>query len=588
MRMGTKKKDFLSVVSLFLTVIVLVLACLFLFGCNDENDSGDRNPLEELPEITGITVLKSVYDYDGLNHSIELGGLLPKDKIYYSIDSNNWQASNFRYYDAGEYIIYFKIIRDGYAEYSGLATLVIVPTSVISVSVEDITCVYGSPIEPKVDGIESGDVIEYSVDGRHYTESIGALDAGEYVITYNVRRRGAMSVYGTFNLTVLPDIRGTYIGNGKRVILSHTTAVINGNENVMSYGVDGSGAIDVDGETINFSVKDGVLEMEQEKYVKLKETEQLLELRINGAIYYAARLDKSKARISLTQNSAAVRVDGTRIVGFEEYNYCEGIIGGSNVRHDYMWKCVEFEVDSDFVDITLSYRLSEMIDNIEQKVVYDGNSHAIDCEFENVVYWYRYESDNHYETTPREYTEVGKYRYLMFVLRDGYLPQPVAGSLIILPNLSGAYVADGSVLQIDGLAAELNGKVVAFELELTEMKIDGKAAVFDDGKIVFEGVEYVRSEAKLMAISTGGTVGVIERSDGEYALNVTENGGMTQISLVETASNEVCYSLEISGKVASVFYNGKGPLKEWDGVYYISESNAAGNDVAWLIIELEE
>lgn len=573
----------LSIAGVFFAIIIALAACLFLFGCADNEDAGGgENFHSELPQITNITVKSSSYEYDGAEHGIDLVGVLASDKIYYSIDGTAWTDRAILYSDIGEHRLYFKVVREGYAEYYDAAVIVITPPRVANVLANDVFCVFGNAIVPKLDGLEIGDVVKYSVNGGEYSDDMSGLCVGEYVVSYSVARAGANSITGTFKLTVLPNISGTYLGCGKRITLGDTTAMIDGNECAMVYGIDGSGQISVDGENLNFLVADGALEINQERYILLAEGEQVLELRINGT-FYCARRENNEVSISFEDDNARIDVGGERLTELENYDFCESVLGAENVKYDYAARRVEFEAAGEFVDITLSNRPAKLAGELKQTVLYDGAAHVIDGGFENAVYLY----GDVYETEQRGFTDIGEHVFTAFVMSDGYLPQAVDCTLKILPDLSGTYVASDSVLQIDGLNAKLNGAAVDFELGLTKIEIDGKTATPGDGIITLDGVVYAKTEAKLFIVAAGGAVFPIERRpNAEYALIVTEGVESSHVEVVNIDMNVVVCSMELDGTVTGAFVN-RVKWPALDGTYYFSETDMADSDVAWIVVEVD-
>lgn len=583
MKTGVITKKILSYVVILLVVFITAFLCFALVGCDKDPDDKESVNGNKLPKITDVKVARSSYVYDGEEHGIELEGVLPSDIVVFSLNGECW-LGGLAETEIGEYLVYYMVIREGYENYIATVTLVISRTLLTGVSAFDVTSIYGDPIVPRLEGVESGDNVRYAVDGDRLSESIGALDVGEHAVSFVVIRSGVGTTEGTFKLTVLPDISGTYIGNGERIILTNTTAVLNGDEYDISYDVDGRGYIDAGDDALSFSVVDGVLEINQKSYAALKDGERVLDLRINGLVYYAARKEDANVHISFIRDSAVVWVNENRVVELEEYNYCESVIGCDNLIRNYMWRRVEFSATSDLIDITLSLRTYKAVDPFEFVVLYDGNEHAPDIEYEYVLY-----NGSSYYTTPESHTEPGSYRYFVIVLRDEYLPQPVPCTLTILPDMSGTYVANGhSVLYIDGFSVRLNDESIELECGVNGYKIDGEAVEYEDGKITFGGVEYKRSDVKLLAIMIGDHIDVVEWTTEESTLKAVESEGKTFLSLIDAITEDEYYSTNIAGSIISVSLNGRS-LSNFSGEgYFVQASNIGIVDVSWLMVEIGE
>ena len=581
-RKAQKKRTKLSFVLSFTAFIFLfIFACVTFVGCA-ENDGDDDKKDAELPKITGIVVIHDSFVYDGEAHGIVLGGVLSSDKIYYSVDGQAWQESVLRV-EPGEYTVYYKIVRRGYADYIGKTTLVILISNITDVVANDIICVLGKEVVVDFVGLKDGDRLKYSVDGGEYSDRLEVESVGIYTVSYTLTRLGVGSATGTFMLTVLPDIDGTYVGGGKRIVFEGAVAVIDGVEYDMTYGVDGRGHIEVGDGSVDFAVDGGVLEMGGVRYRKIEGDVRLVELNINGDAYYAAAADDDVFEIAFDDNCAAVSCGGEVLTRLDGFNYCESVLGANELRRKYIEGTVEFSAVVGFVEITLSLRADEEIEPVEQFVMYDGKPHALAVEFDDVLYY----NDGAYEKAPTAYAEVGQYDYTLIVLRDGYLPRKVDGRLTILPDLSGVYVAENvGVLEINGMEARLNDCAVAFEVSLNGFTVDGKAGEFADGTVTVGETVYRLTDKNLMAFKVCGTVKVIERSK-DIMLRLSEKDGKTNLLVTDAAKGTELLAIEVPEKVTAVKL-GAEPMAIWsdsDGRFcLILEADLVGR-VAWITIE---
>lgn len=570
--------------SFLFVVIVAVLLCLFIIACSNEGDGSNSGKTK--PEITDIEVLSNSYEYDGQAHGIELSGIMTTDKVYYSSDGLDWRENRIEKIESGEYTVYYKVVRSGYADYLGVEILTITRIGITGVIAEDIVCILGNPVVPSITGIQQSDVVLYSINGGEYSEQIVVSNAGVYTVAFMLTRSGCGSLTGTFKLTVLPNISGTYIGNGERVILTATSIIIDGNEKAISYGADGRGQVNINGNLLEFSVGENKLTINGIEYIKPNESSHIVELLVNSDTYYVISENDADIEISFVETKAIFKVNDERAFDVDNYNYCDSVIGSEGLRRDYLNGSVSFMLSANSVDITLSLRSDEAIDPIEKTVLYDGASHGIEAPYDNVLYL----NGELYETAPLTHTEVGEYNHVIVVLRDGLLPRVVNCKLTIFPDLSGTYVAANNegVLEIDGLNAKINNIGVEFEHNLNGGKIDGRLFEYGKGAIKVGDTVYTKTEAKLLVFVIGDKVKAFERNN-EFKFSITENGRSLSLSLTDLDTNESTDIAEVEGSVATVTLCGEllnGMPDGDDVVYYITESDMVNVPVAWIIIEL--
>lgn len=572
-----KKQIGVKLALLLVCLIVVIAASIVFIGCNNPNAE------ERAGEEIEITIIQSEYEYDGEKHWIEVSGVKEGDEVRYSTDGEKWESARPEYSEPGEYEIYIRIDRRNSAAYIKQVTLVISRKSITGVFIRDITIIAGREIKPNKEGTEETDEIKYSVNNGEYKDRIEIIEEpGKYTVKYEIIREGEGKQNGEFTVTVLPDVSGTYVGNGEKVILTETTMTTENSKSTIEYGIDGKGKTDSN-ET--FQVSKDKLIMNNKTYDKQQENETIKELRINGKKYYVKSKDISRIEIKIKDNTAIVTVNNEKIAEIEEVNYVENIIGGEKIEREYITNTVTIKIITDITEIELTKREKEEPKEITTTRLYDGTMHGIEIEteYENVMYY----ENGEYKTEQTQYKEIGEYEYTVIVMREGYVPSIIEGKLIILPDMSGIYIADNDVLEIDKYKAKLNNEEVEYEHGIEGGKINGQTAKYGNGKIELNGKEYVKTNEKILVIEINNERCVITRS-GEYMeLRAELHGSVTRVSVTDKDTDEILGEWETSGTITTVTLDGKAlpGIPDCTGMtYYICESDLV-HSVGWIEVK---
>ncbi len=151
-----------------------------------------------LPEITDITFEGFEGDYDGEEKGLTVDGDTTGCVVLYSTDGTNFSEEPVTFADAGEYTVYYKVQKDGYADLTGSDTVIIHPKEL---TLDDVELVpeYESAeftdeeIKPKAivrfldDGVEIDEseyTLEYENNIQVGTATIYAVDneGGNYIL----------------------------------------------------------------------------------------------------------------------------------------------------------------------------------------------------------------------------------------------------------------------------------------------------------------------------------------------------------------------------------------------------------------------
>ena len=81
-----------------------------------------ENLIEDI-YVLGYDDIALIYNYDELEHGINVQGTLIDDRILYSADGITYSENQIKYSVPGDYTIYFKILRDDYFEYVSYAKM---------------------------------------------------------------------------------------------------------------------------------------------------------------------------------------------------------------------------------------------------------------------------------------------------------------------------------------------------------------------------------------------------------------------------------------------------------------------------------
>ena len=519
-----------------IAVAALILICGIIGCASADAPGGSDDP--EPAQITGITVENVVVEYDGNEHAMTVDGLLTGDTVTYSVDGQSWSNKNPTYKEPGKYEIYIRIERADHAPKTVAATLEITRTELAGIEIKGARYVYdGSVRRPQIAGIRDGDRITYRINGKE--ESVAAVsEIGEYEITVEIERNGEGYYKGSATIEIVPDISGTYVSREGIVKLTATTAIIDGKEKTMTYGITGAGEIDGAGK---FEVDDAFFILNEKRYEKPKPDERIYSFAFGDEKVYAFGIGKVWITFG---TSAELIFDGEKIASASGYNYCEGVerIDGASpeITRSYETTNIEFTAESieevTAYRVTLGERKEQDITDGRETVYYDGEPHGITREYTGTVKCID-------GSDPPKYMEIGEYEYILVIERDGYIPKVIRYVLTINARPSGVYIGEGGLIEFDGDEAIINGE----RQSLDEVTVTGDTVEYD-------GKTYVKTDKKYALIkANGATTAVmldeeeevyVEHTDGETVLY----NGNTWIVLM-TCNEEITVS--VNGKMLS-------------------------------------
>lgn len=106
-----------------------------IFGVVDFTDNYEIIPVDGLLEVTratGVDLEIEGYEgiYDGDPHSIEVTNTIDEDKVFYSLDGDDWSEEKPEFTDVGEYKVLVKVENPNYEDRLGEGTVEITPKSV--------------------------------------------------------------------------------------------------------------------------------------------------------------------------------------------------------------------------------------------------------------------------------------------------------------------------------------------------------------------------------------------------------------------------------------------------------------------------
>lgn len=440
-------------------------------------------------------------------------------------------------------------------------------------------------------GIKETDNVRYSTDGQTWkSEVITYADVGEYTVFCKVERNG-------FN---------DYIGNAKIIITPKEISTITAEDIVVIGGeriIPNLNGIEAD-DIIMFSVNSGEYRefIEQDiqsgthnvKYTVTRKNHEIfigqfkltviggreIKIKINDEQYVVSYGEQAapKIKVATKENKIIVTVYEQETLEIDKYNYCESIIGVENIKRDYSENSLTAEIVKDEIEIILSKRRDEDVQDIEQGFLYDGAPHGIETDGEIL-----FEIDGEYIKDGLLYTEVGEYRTTGVVIKDGCLPRLIKCIVRIYPDMTGVYVSDNGVIEIDKTCAKLNNEEVEYMLGVEGGIIAGKEVQYKSGYIVFDGSDYFETKKNYFAININEELKIIERTV-EYS-EVRLSGNI--LEFVDCVSEVSYFTAEVKESVSGITIN--GVFREFDenGEYkrcYITENELWKFQVVWIVV----
>ena len=531
--------------------VILLVTGLFALACGSDDDGS-------VPEITGIYASDVEVDYDGRAHGIVVMNTQVGDRVFYSDNGVDWDEENKLYIAPDSYLVYYKVERDGYTDLVGSAELKINRIILSGITAKDVTVIYdGNKHGITVEGTEAGDAVTYSSDGES--------EVGEYTVYYNVER-----TYGEFGgsckLTVLPRIQGDYVNPITGTIkLTDGTAIIDGRELRMEYGVSGEGVI---GDT-EFSVADGVLIFDGVEYLKLQADEKIFELAVNGKpLYVKGAKTGVEISVEFVDGHAEIKACGVVIYTVENVNYVENL-----AERDYASSDVRLTITDD-CSVTLTHRAKNEEGDKNVTVVYDGEFHDAFAPGGGVLFM----SDGAYTSTPPRYKDVGKYVVEAVIVKDGYLPKTVTITIEIAPNIYGTYYNDGTIIELSAGAALVNYDEGSLEYSDGQWTLNGDKVETTDNGIKIGGADYVkRVDERIVTVKTPNGMRVIRHESKQYT--ILWDGSTGELILSDDRS-EAIFTCVLAMAQISVTVNGAAMsgIPDGDTLLFIIGAGEIGND----------
>lgn len=520
-----KQKLVTSLLRRLFIILGVVFALIAFSACANNESSSNRT-------ISGVYAVDVSVVYDGRPHSITVMNTLANDTVLFSTDGVNYSSVSPAFVLPDEYTVYFKVKRSGYKELASSATVTISPCILSDISAQNVSVGYdGLPHSVTIDGVLPSDSVNYSIDGLTFSsEQPSFTSVGEHVIYYSVERN-----YGYYKssctLTIFPTVYGRYFNPtwGVVELFPHTATVDD----------DGySGFIDDE----PFTVDDGVLTYKDLSFTRLDDSDCVYKLIVSdGSVYFCAGAS-GKLNISFADKSAVIKLDEITLLSVPDYNYCE-----SGAVTDYIDLRFEqaFEHTADITDVTvaLSNREINPVTFDCTYVTYDGKPH----EFE-LTQSVKFLSE---QTT---FTDVGKYTVSVLVISDTYLPLVTDCSMVILPNISGAYASSAHVMEISDGIVKIDGTECG-ELSVVDdgWALNDKPITTTNNGITYDGEAYAATtDAMLVVRLDNEPHAILHLPQDADQINVSYDG--TTLSF--TADNEALLNMPLSCDSVTILLQG--------------------------------
>lgn len=500
-------------------VLLLAVFCLYGFISCSSDDSASLTLSDVFANDVSVV-------YDGRPHSVSVFNTLNTDTVLFSLDNIAFLSSCPEFYDVGEYIVYFKVFRKGYREFSSYATITILPTVLSGISAKDISAVYdGIPRSISISGILDSDTITYSLDGLSFSSDIPSFtEVGEYTVYYRVQRP-----YGDYRssctVTIYPNLFGRYFNSDFGVVeLSEY--------NVTFTDVSGSGLIY--GE--QFRVTDNILYYKALSFTLLSDSDCVYRLIVSDTSLFFVSGSSGKLTISFSDNRALIQLSDDVILSLPDYNYCE-----SGDVIDYCNLCFEqpFIQSSDITDINvvLSFRAINRISFDAQFFTYDGLPHSFSFTVPVV-----------FLSDEKEFVAVGRHTVSVAVLSDSFLPCVIDCVIVILPDISGVYLSSSHVIQI------LDGVIYLDGTSLGELSVlddnwayNNLSIIPTDDGILFDSVLYSSVSDPVLVVKVNGQfISAVSIPDSIDQVVGTYDG----TALVLTVKNTLLLSVALCGSIS--------------------------------------
>lgn len=165
---------------------------------------------EEIPKYPELEVSASGYEgiYDQKPHGIFVDPKTDGARVLYSTDGKTFTDKKPVYTDAGTYITYYRVEKEGYTTVTGSATVKI-KEAMIEFDADD-CCTFYDGKEHSIDVFAKTDgcKILYSEDGINFSSKKPEYkEPGTYVVYYKIMRDNYATVTGSSTVTIKPNER---------------------------------------------------------------------------------------------------------------------------------------------------------------------------------------------------------------------------------------------------------------------------------------------------------------------------------------------------------------------------------------------
>lgn len=198
---------------------------------------------EEIPKYPELEVSASGYEgvYDGKTHGITVGCKTEGATILYSTDGKTYSSKKPEYTDAGAYVTYYKVEKDGYTTSIGSET-VRIEEATIEFGSDDCNVFYDGKnhsidVSAKTDGCK----ILYSEDGINFTPKKPEYkEPGTYVVYYKIMKDNYATVTGSSTVTIKAE-DGAVNSNNQNNNSKNNRSQNNGRQSQNDNKMDGNG-----------------------------------------------------------------------------------------------------------------------------------------------------------------------------------------------------------------------------------------------------------------------------------------------------------------------------------------------------------
>ncbi len=172
---------------------------------------------EEIPKYPELEVSASGYEgiYDGKSHEINVDCKTEDATILYSTDGKTYTTKKPAYTDAGTYVTYYKVEKDGYTTTTGSAVVEIRKATIDYTSSDYIGIYDGKEHGIDLSVATKNCKILYSEDGINFTSKKPEYkEPGTYVVYYKIQKDNYETVTGS-NIVTIKEKDGTVKNNSQ-------------------------------------------------------------------------------------------------------------------------------------------------------------------------------------------------------------------------------------------------------------------------------------------------------------------------------------------------------------------------------------